>query len=297
MDDSSTRNGTLYIVGTPIGNLKDLSPRAVATLSSCRLIAAEDTRKTRLLMTRHGLAGRVVSYHKFNETRRAPELLRALSAGDDVSLVTDAGTPGLSDPGALLVRRARAEGHRIVPIPGPSAVTALLSVSGFLAGPFSFIGFLPSRQAARRAALEQLRNEPRPLLFFEAPHRILRMLDDLQAVFGDREICLGREMTKLHEEFLSGTTESVRKSLAGGPVKGEISLLVEGAPAHGTVSDEETPEPAEKPGALVLRLLEAGWDRKDALRRVAKERGLSRRKVYNDLLRARREADGEGQTP
>ncbi len=297
MDNSGRRYGTLYIIGTPIGNLKDLSPRAVDTLCSCRLIAAEDTRKTRLLMARHGLAGRVVSCHKFNETRRTPELLRALSAGDDVALVTDAGTPGLSDPGALLVRRARAVGHRIVPIPGPSAVTALLSVSGFPAGPFSFIGFLPPRQAARRAALEQLRKEPRPLLFFEAPHRILRMLDDLQALLGDREICLGREMTKLHEEFLSGTAESIRQTLAGGPVKGEISLLVAGAPAHGTVADEETPEPAEKPGATVLRLLEAGWDRKDALRRVAKERGLSRRKVYNDLLRARRAADGEEETP
>jgi len=285
VDDSSVRHGTLYVVGTPIGNLEDLSPRAVTTLGACRLIAAEDTRKTRLLMTRHGLAGRVVSYHKFNEARRAPELLAALAAGDSVALVTDAGTPGLSDPGALLVDRARAAGHRVVPIPGPSAVTTLLSASGFPSGPFTFIGFLPPRRTARRSALEDLSFEPRPLLFFEAPHRVLGMLDDLHAVLGERTLCLGREMTKLHEEFLSGTIGSVREKLAAGQVRGEFSLLVAGAPPQSTRPSAESPEPPEKPGAAVLRLLEAGWDRKEALRRVAKEWGLSRRQVYSDLLR------------
>jgi len=295
VNESSGRDGILYVVGTPIGNLEDLSPRAIATLGACRLIAAEDTRKTRPLMTRHGLTGRMVSYHKFNETRRAPELLAALAAGDSVALVTDAGTPGLSDPGSLLVSRARAAGHRVVPIPGPSAVTTLLSASGFPAGPFTFIGFLPPRRGARRTALEHLRSEPRPLLFFEAPHRVLGMLDDLRTVFGDRTICLGREMTKLHEEFLSGTIESVRESLAAGPVKGEISLLVDGAPAHNEQTSGGATEPPEKPGDSVLRLLDSGWERKDALRRVAKERGLSRREVYNDLLRARRAAGhGDG---
>ncbi|HET6277889.1 MAG TPA: 16S rRNA (cytidine(1402)-2'-O)-methyltransferase [Candidatus Polarisedimenticolia bacterium] len=293
MEDSSERHGTLYVVGTPIGNLEDLSPRAVATLGICRLIAAEDTRKTRRLMTRHGLGGRVVSYHKFNEARRAPDLLAALSAGDSVALVSDAGTPGLSDPGSLLVSRARGAGHRVVPIPGPSAVTTLLSASGFPSGPFTFIGFLPSRRAARRSALEQLANEPRPLLFFEAPHRVLEMLDDLRAVLGERAICLGREMTKLHEEFLSGTIESVRERLAAGPLKGEISLLVAAPPARSMRPPEDSRQPPERPGESVLRLLAAGWDRKEALRRVAKESGLSRRQVYNDLLRAQRAA-GEG---
>jgi 16S rRNA (cytidine1402-2'-O)-methyltransferase len=288
VEDSSARQGTLYVVGTPIGNLEDLSPRAVATLGDCRLIAAEDTRKTRRLMTRHGLGGRVVSYHKFNEARRVPDLLAALAVGDSVALVSDAGTPGLSDPGALLVSRARDAGHRVVPIPGPSAVTTLLSASGFPSGPFTFIGFLPSRRAARRSALEQLRDEPRPLLFFEAPHRVLDMLDDLRAVLGDRTICLGREMTKLHEEFLSGTVESVRGRLAAGPPKGEISLLITAPPARSLRPPEDSRQPPEKPGESVLRLLAAGWERKEALRRVAKECGLSRRQVYNDLLRAQR---------
>lgn len=297
MSESSGRPGTLYVVGTPIGNMEDLTPRAIATLGGCRLIAAEDTRKTRPLMTRHGLAGRLVSYHKFNEARRAPELLAALASGDSVALVTDAGTPGLSDPGSLLVGQARAAGHRVVPIPGPSAVTALLSVSGFPPGPFTFIGFLPPRRAARRTALERLRDEPRPLLFFEAPHRVLGMLDDLRTVLGDRALCLGREMTKVHEEFLSGTIESVRDRLAAGPVKGEISLLVGGAPERSGQESGRLSEPPEKPGEAVLRLLNSGWDRKDALRQVAKERGLSRRQVYNDLLRVRSAAaDGDGKS-
>jgi len=294
MDDSSGRFGALYVVGTPIGNLEDLSPRAVATLGACRLIAAEDTRKTRQLMRRHGLTGRVVSYHKFNEARRAPDLIATLAAGESVALVTDAGTPGLSDPGALLVSRARAAGHRIVPIPGPSAVTALLSASGFPSGPFTFIGFLPSRRTARRTALEQLRNEPRPLLFFESPHRVLDMLDDLRAVLGDRTICLGREMTKLHEEFLSGSIDAVREGLAAGTVKGEISLLVGGAAPQTMRASVDSPLPPDRPGDAVLRLLDAGWDRKDAMRNVAKEYGVSRRQVYNDLMRAQGASRGEG---
>jgi 16S rRNA (cytidine1402-2'-O)-methyltransferase len=287
--------GTLYVVGTPIGNLEDLSPRAAATIAACRLIAAEDTRRTRLMMRRQGLAGRVVSYHRFNEASRAAELLDALAAGASVALVTDAGTPGISDPGSLLVRRARAEGHRVVPVPGPSAVTALLSVSGFPPGPFTFVGFLPSRRAARRAALEALVSETRPLLFFEAPHRVLSMLDDLIAVLGDRDACLGREMTKLHEEFLDGALASIRTRLASGPVRGEISLLVAGA-AEGTARGGAAGSPAGTPGAEVLRLLASGWERSKALRHVARERGLPRREVYRDLLRARREPgdDGEG---
>jgi len=294
VDDSSGRFGTLYVVGTPIGNMDDLSPRAVATLGACRLIAAEDTRKTRQLMRCHGLSGRVVSYHKFNEARRAPDLLASLAAGESIALVTDAGTPGLSDPGSLLVSRARAAGHRIVPIPGPSAVTTLLSASGFPSGPFTFIGFLPSRRAARRSALEQLRYEPRPLLFFESPHRVLAMLDDLRAILGDRTICLGREMTKLHEEFLSGPIDTVKEGLAAGPVKGEISLLVGGAAQGDRRPAADSPRPPEKPGDAVLRLLDAGWDRKDAMRSVAKEYGVSRRQVYDDLMRAQGASGDEG---
>ena len=288
-----TGPGILYVVGTPIGNLDDLSPRAAATLAACRVIACEDTRTTRALLKRPGIRARLVSYHRFNEASRARDLLETLRRGDAVALVTDAGTPGISDPGADLVRRARAEGHHVVPIPGPSAVTTLLSVSGLPSGPFTFVGFLPPRRGARRRALEALRNEPRPLVLFEAPHRLIASLDDAIAVLGDRDACLGREMTKMHEEFMSGRLSAIRDAFHGRAVRGEITLVVTGGEAHPrAVEDGRAGEP---PGAAVLELLEAGWDRREALRHVARERGLSRRTVYRDLLRLKdRKLPGEG---
>ena len=284
---SAERPGILYVVGTPIGNLEDLTSRAVATLRACQVIAAEDTRRTRALLTRHGLGGRIVSYHKFNESRRVGSLLDVLADGGSVALVTDAGTPALTEPGAELVNRARNAGHRIVPIPGPSAVTALISASGFPAGPFTFIGFLPQRKAERRRALEELRLEPRPMIFFESPHRIAGMLDDAIAVLGDRSAFLGREMTKVYEEFLHGSLGSIRSALADRPIRGEFSLLVSGSDRRGPARSGERAEgQAISPGSEVLRLVEAGWNRKEALRRVCRERGLSRKEVYNDLVRA-----------
>jgi 16S rRNA (cytidine1402-2'-O)-methyltransferase len=293
VDTGAGPRGTLFIVGTPIGNLQDLSPRAAATLAQCRVIACEDTRTTRTLLDRNGISARLLSYHKFNERLRAAELLAVLGRGESVALVTDAGTPGVSDPGAHLVRRARAAGHRVVPIPGPSALTALLSSSGFASGPFTFVGFLPHRQGERRRLLEALRDEARPLVFFEAPHRLIASLDDVLAILGDREGCLGREMTKVHEEFVAGPLSVIRKAFEGRPVRGEITFVVAGAPA-GTAAATRPAAPVDPPGAAVERLIAAGWDRKEAMRRVARERGLSRRAVYNDLLRARRRApDGD----
>ncbi len=278
--------GTLYVVGTPIGHLDDISLRALEVLSGASLVACEDTRVTRGLMSRHGLKARVLSCHRYNERRRAPEILDVLGRGGDVAYVTDGGTPGVSDPGALLIRIARDEGHRVVPIPGPSAVTALLSVSGWDSTPFTFLGFLPQRRSERRRALESVRAESRPLLFFESPHRLQSALEDALDILGDRQAFLGREMTKIHEEFLSGTLSSILETVSGGPIRGEIAILVGGAERTSRPIPQDD-GPPESPAAAVRRLIEAGWDRREALRRVARERGLSRRELYRMLVRTR----------
>ena len=290
MGGDATAHGTLYVVGTPIGNLEDLSPRARAALAGSQVVACEDTRHTRSLMARHGLSTRLVSYHKFNERRRAEDLLDILRQGGSVALVTDGGTPGISDPGAVLVRRAHQEGYRVVPIPGASAVTALMSASGFAAGPFTFIGFLPHRQGPRRRQIEALRHEPRALLFFESPQRLVATLQDSLEILGDRQAFLGREMTKLHEEFVSGTLREILAAFAGREIRGEVAFLVAGSVAgeaigrtsSGGAGAGASEEPA---AAAVRRLVAGGLDRKEAMRRVARERGLSRRDVYREVLR------------
>ena len=286
MGDAAAPEGTLFVVGTPIGNLDDLSPRAVETFASSDLVACEDTRRTRILLSRHGLSKRMISYHAFNEKRRLRELLEALGRGRRVALVSDGGTPGVSDPGALLVRAARDAGHRVVPVPGPSALTALVSASGFPPGPFTFIGFLPHRKGARRRALQALANETRPLLFFESPRRLVPMLADALEIFGDRDACLGREMTKLHEEILAGTIRTLLETFEGREVRGEIALMLSAAsrvPSATGTPASDSPAP-ESPAARVRRLIEAGVDRKEALRRVARETGVSRRDLYRKVL-------------
>ena len=284
--------GTLYVVGTPIGNLDDLSPRAVEAFAASDLIACEDTRRSRTLLSRHGLTTRLVSYHKFNEMRRLPDLLETLGRGGRVSLVSDGGTPGISDPGARLVNAARSAGHVLVPIPGASAITALLSVSGLDPGPFTFIGFLPHRKGERRRALESLRAEPRPLLFFESPRRVVATLTDALEILGDRGALLGREMTKVHEEFVAGTVRTLIAAFEGREARGEIAFLLAGAvPSPSAAAAPVGPEarPREGPGRRVRLLIESGVDRKEAMRRVARETGLSRRDLYRMILREREE--------
>lgn len=287
-------HGTLYVVGTPIGNLDDLTPRALSVFAGSDLVACEDTRRTRVILSRHGLSKRTISYHKFNEARRLPQLLEALRRGTRIALATDGGTPGISDPGALLVRAARQEGHRVVPVPGPSALTTLLSVSGFDPGPFTFIGFLPQRHGERRRALQALRAEPRPLVFFESPQRLAAALEDAIEILGDREAVLGREMTKVHEEFVTGTLGSIRAAFSGRRIKGEIAFLVAGAggdlPA-GAAPAGGAGARAEPAAARVRRLIGAGMDRKEAMRRVARETGLSRRDVYREMLHDRQDEE------
>lgn len=286
--DPDDPRGTLYPIATPIGNLSDLSARALEVLSRCRLIACEDTRVTRRLLARHGIGATLVSCHTFNEGRRVARILDSLDRGEEVALVTDAGTPGVSDPGSLLVRRARQAGHAVIPIPGPSAITTLLSASGLPAAGFIFIGFLPHRRGERRRALASLGREPRPLLLFESPRRVVAMLEDALQQLGDRQAFLGREMTKLHEEYLSGTLQSILAMLSSRPqIRGEVALLIDGIAKedHGSVPAPECPP--ESPVTAVRRLMRQGWNRKDAMRRVAQERGVSRRAIYQELLRQR----------
>jgi 16S rRNA (cytidine1402-2'-O)-methyltransferase len=305
--DVAARRGTLFVVATPIGHLDDLSPRAIDTLRRCGLVACEDTRVTRGLLSRHAISSRVVSCHKHNEHQRTARILAALEDGVDVALVSDGGTPGLSDPGAVVVRAARAAGATIAPIPGPSAVTALWSVSGFPSGPFTVIGFLPHRRGERRRTIESLREEARPLVFFESPHRILDSLADLRDILGDRQACLGREMTKIHEEYLSGPLSALGDSLARRALRGEFTLLVDGAlaaraPAGTPVGGGRSPAAGPAPDAgpvqdagqilagaasQVLRLVAEGMERRAALRRVARSTGVPRRTLYAELVRQR----------
>jgi 16S rRNA (cytidine1402-2'-O)-methyltransferase len=284
------RQGTLYVVGTPIGNLEDLSPRAAATLSACALVACEDTRVTRGLLERHGIAVPVLSCHRHNERQRVSRILDLLASGADVALVCDGGTPGLSDPGAVLVRAARAAGRRVVPIPGPSAPATLWSVSGFDPEPFLFVGFLPQRSGARRRTLRALAKERHALLIFESPHRILDTLEDARAILGDRPAILGREMTKMHEEFLPGTLGELAALLQKRTIRGEFSLLISRPDPASLAVDEGAlpgPDASLSPAAEVARLLASGTSRGEAFRQVARRRGMSRRDLYREVLRER----------
>ncbi len=221
----------LYVVATPIGNLEDITLRALRALGEAAVIACEDTRRTVKLLTHHGLKKRLLSYHSHNEERAAGKLLQILDGGEDVALVTDGGTPGISDPGAALVRAARDGGHRTVPIPGPSAAAALLSVAGAPLMGVVLEGFLSPRPGRRRRRLEQLLQSGESLLLFESPHRILRLLEDLQALAPQRRVLLGRELTKVHEELLEGFPAALLTELAGRPkILGEFTVFV-GHPA------------------------------------------------------------------
>lgn len=227
------RPGTLYLVATPIGNLRDITLRALDILASAELVAAEDTRTTSGLLSAHHVRARLVPYHEHNERRAAQSLLESLKAGKSVALVSDAGTPGISDPGAALVDLARSHDIPVVPIPGPSAVTTLLSVSGVMGRQWLFHGFLPPRPAARRKVLESLANMTYPILFYESPHRILECVADMNALLGgDRQLLIGREMTKLFEtvHVLPLAEASAWLEADSHRQRGEFALLLEGKP-------------------------------------------------------------------
>lgn len=221
--------GRLFIVSTPIGNLEDMTMRAKRVLGEVDLIAAEDTRRTGILLANLGLKRPMVSYHDFNKEKRTPELISRLLRGEDVALVSDAGTPGISDPAYYLVVRAVEEGIEVVPVPGPTAFVAALVVSGLPTDRFTFEGFLPHRASRRRKRLEELRDEARTMIFYESPHRILETLEDILEVLGDRRASLSRELTKVHEETRRGRISELLESCRLRPPKGELVLVVEGA--------------------------------------------------------------------
>ena len=272
--------GILYIVATPIGNLEDLTLRALRTLREADLIACEDTRQTRKLLQHFSISKPMLSYHQHNETSRSAELIERLSSGANVALVSDAGTPLLSDPGYRLVEAAIAAGVATVPLPGPSAALAALAASGMPTNSFRFCGFLPPRSTQRRKSLEALKAESCTLVFYEAPHRILETLEDAEAVLGPRTAVVARELTKLHEEFLRGPIHEIRTQLASRPsVKGEITLLIGPAAA---------PEPSQEGAEEAVRALEAqGVSRMDAVKQVAKSRGIPKRDLYRQIVNGR----------
>ncbi len=270
--------GALYLVATPIGNLEDITYRAVRTLKEADLIACEDTRQTRKLLDHYGIDKPTVSYHEHNEAERAEDLAARLRSGTSIALVTDAGMPLVSDPGYRLVRAAVEAGVPVIPIPGPSAALTALAASGLPTDAFHFAGFLPHKPGQRLKALEAIADEHATVIFYEAPHRILEALEAVEEVLGARPIVVARELTKLHEEFLRGTAAEVRAALAArDSVKGEITLLIGKAVA---------PEPDDTPVPdAVEALVRDGTPRMDAIKQVARRRGLSKREVYAQLVR------------
>jgi 16S rRNA (cytidine1402-2'-O)-methyltransferase len=269
-------SGTLYVVATPIGNLEDITLRALRILREVDRIACEDTRQTRKLLDRHGISKPLVSYHEHNEQARAEELLSELAAGSNIALVSDAGTPLIADPGYRLVAQARAQGIAVCPIPGPSAVLTALSASGLPTDAFFFGGFLPAKKTQRRKLLEEMKLYPATLVFYETPHRVLEALDDIAEVLGPRRVTIGRELTKIHEEFLVGEPAELREALAKRPsIKGEMTLMI--GKSEGPAADAMPIEEAFD------KLLEAGVPRMEAMKTIARERGLSKREVYHVL--------------
>lgn len=272
--------GKLYLVATPIGNLEDITLRALRILRQVNLIAAEDTRQTRKLLDRHEIHGPLVSYQEHNKESRGPEILEALQEGD-VALVSDAGTPGLSDPGYELVQAATEHGFPVSPIPGPSAPIAALVASGLPTNEFVFVGYLPRRAADRRRVLEELSRERRSLIAFEAPHRLRRSLGDLVTAFGEsRPAAVCREMTKLHEEILRDTLGGIREHFDRVEPRGEITLVVGGYQG-------EAPWGMDQVRQAVAARLEAGVTPTQAARAVAFEAGWSRGEVYRLALEER----------
>jgi 16S rRNA (cytidine1402-2'-O)-methyltransferase len=268
---------TLYLVATPIGNLEDVSLRALRVLGEAELVLAEDTRRTRVLLDRHGVSAKPVSLHAHNEAARVSQVLAVLDGGGDAALVSDAGTPLISDPGDRLVAAALEAGHSVVPIPGASALLAALAASGLPAAPFTFVGFLPRRSGECDRVLEALRDRRDTLIFFESPRRVAKTLARLQEVFGNRQACVARELTKMHEEFARGLLSELVERFAEG-ARGECTLVVGGASeAASALSEHEL-------DAAIRALMAEGRSSREISDQLATSSGLPKRQIYSRVV-------------
>jgi 16S rRNA (cytidine1402-2'-O)-methyltransferase len=285
----SETKGTLYLVATPIGNLEDVTRRALRVLAEADVVACEDTRHTRRLLEHFGIGARTVSYHEHNERERAGELARLIEGGASVALVSDAGTPGINDPGYRVVRACVERGLRVVPVPGPSAFVAALTASGLPTDEFYFGGFLPARAHARRQRLESVKDLRATLVFYETPHRIAQAIGDAREVLGEREAAVARELTKLHEEVARGRlSELAERFGAEGAARGEMVLVIDRE-----VIEDEVGAEANTAASVAERVaaLEAeGLDQRAALKRAARELGLTRDEAYRRLTSERERA-------
>jgi 16S rRNA (cytidine1402-2'-O)-methyltransferase len=281
LEDLTMTQGTLYLVATPIGNLEDITLRALRLLKQADLIACEDTRHTAKLLAYYGIAVPKESYHEHNEASRTPHLLEILRSGRSIALVTDAGTPLVSDPGFTLVSECIRAGISVVPVPGPSAVIAALSASGLPCDSFCFGGFLPPKSSQRRQRLKELSNLECTLVLYEAPHRILASLSDMIEILGMRTACLARELTKIHEEFIHGNLVEIHATLLERPsIPGEITIII----GKGDAKRQANSYPASIRQHLEREASRTGVPEKEALRAVARQRGISRRDAYRLLL-------------
>jgi 16S rRNA (cytidine1402-2'-O)-methyltransferase len=274
---AAVRPGTLYVVATPLGNMEDITLRALRVLGEVDVIAAEDTRHSRKLLTHYGISTRVTSYHDQIERRKAPKLVAWLHQGKSVALISDAGTPGIADPGYQLVGAAIAAGVRVEAVPGPSAVAAALSVAGLRTDRFAFDGFIPAKPGARRKYFVGLAHEPRTIIVYEAARRLRPCLHELRQILGDRQVVVARELTKMFEEIMRGSASDVLALLEaremGERLPGEVTLLIEGGVAA-------PPADAERLTAAIVRLRGEGLSLKEIARALAREHNISRREVY-----------------
>jgi 16S rRNA (cytidine1402-2'-O)-methyltransferase len=274
--------GTLYLVSTPIGNLEDITHRAVRLLGEVDVIACEDTRHTQKLLNHYAINTRTISYHEHNERERAVELLKQLKQGSNVAVVSDAGTPGISDPGFRLARLAIENEVRVVPVPGASALITALVASGMPTDEFFFGGFLPARSGARRARLSELRSIPATLIFYEGPHRIAAALKDAREILGEREAVVARELTKMHEEIVRGRLSELAERFSSTEgARGEMVLIIDRAVIE---VEGEKDEASASVAALVTELENEGLDHRAALKKAARQLGLTRAEAYRRLV-------------
>lgn len=280
--------GVLYLCPTPIGNLEDITLRALRILKEADYIAAEDTRVTKKLLNHYGIKTPLISYREHNREQMGRKIVEDILEGKSVALVSDAGTPGISDPGEDLVKKAVDAGVPVVPLPGPSAVICALSASGLSTSKFAFEGFLPQKSSERRKQLEKLRDEKRTIVIYEAPHRLLKCLSDIKDILGERKIAVAREITKLHEEFFRGTVSEAIEKFGSAQPKGEIVLVIEGAKSEtGSTGEVDLCEKEDIDKTIrqeVENKIKSGMDKKEAMKAVARELSISKRKVYQVLL-------------